>query len=118
MGTRLQSGRVSENRTPETKRQRKAPRTAFKPGQSGNPGGRPKALKDVQDLARKYTRRAVRALAETLRNTPDDKARIAAAEALLNRAWGKPQQSVELGGPGGDKLVIEVVSLAKGKPHA
>lgn len=31
---------------------RPAPRSAWKPGQSGNPGGRPKELKDLQNLAR------------------------------------------------------------------
>ena len=107
---------MPENRAPETKTKRKAPKTAFKPGVSGNPGGRPKALKDVQDLARKFTRRAVLALARVIKESPDDRARIAASEALLNRAWGKPLQPV--GGEDGAPLVVQVVSYATEAPDA
>jgi hypothetical protein len=60
----------------------------FKPGTSGNPGGRPAAL-DVQALARTHTTAAVCALAEALR---DPKLKVAAATALLDRGWGKPVQ--------------------------
>jgi hypothetical protein len=35
----------------------------FKPGQAGNPGGRPKALKEVQELARRLIPEALEALA-------------------------------------------------------
>jgi hypothetical protein len=63
----------------------------WKPGQSGNAGGRPKAALDVQALARTHTTAAVRALAEALR---DPKLKVQAAVALLDRAWGKPQQTI------------------------
>jgi hypothetical protein len=48
---------------------RRTPKSAFKPGVSGNPGGRPKAVKAVEEAAR-----------------------VAAATALLDRAWGRPMQ--------------------------
>jgi hypothetical protein len=67
----------------------------FKPGTSGNPGGRPKAALDVQALARTHTTAAVRALAEALR---DPKLKVAAATALLDRGWGKPAQHVTTDG--------------------
>ena len=63
--------------------------TWFKPGQSGNPGGRPRAIVDVQELARTYTPAAIKALGNAL-NSPRE--RVAAAQALLDRAWGKPTQ--------------------------
>jgi hypothetical protein len=59
----------------------------FAPGRSGNPGGRPKAALDVQALAREHTTAAIRALSEALR---DPKLKVAAAQALLDRGWGKP----------------------------
>ena len=64
----------------------------FKPGQSGNPGGKPKIPKEVQTLARQYTAEAVKALTDALKNPRE---RVAAATELLNRGWGKPRQVIE-----------------------
>src|SRR5262245_11097406 len=73
-----------------------APSSAWKPGQSGNPGGRPKEIGHVRDLARQYTPEAIETLATIMRNGKLDASRIAAAEALLDRAWGRP---TNLAGP-------------------
>jgi Family of unknown function (DUF5681) len=63
---------------------------AFKPGQSGNPGGRPKALRDVEAAARQYTAAAIETLARICGDqTQPAAARVTAANALLDRAWGK-----------------------------
>ncbi len=67
----------------------------WKAGQSGNPGGRPAVLADLQELARKHTPRAIAALAKAL-DSPRE--RVAAATALLDRAYGKPRQQVEVSG--------------------
>lgn len=69
----------------------------FRKGQSGNPGGRPKASDDVRDLARQYTEDAVRRLAEWM-ISDNPKASVAACTALLNRGWGSPPQSVNIEG--------------------
>jgi hypothetical protein len=66
--------------------------TSFKPGRSGNPGGRPKAIGIVQELARQHTPRAIDKLADIMRNSQSDSAKIAAAKELLDRGWGKPAQ--------------------------
>jgi len=48
----------------------------------------------VQDLARQHTEQAINTLAEIMNNEDvAPPARIAAAEALLNRGWGKPIQA-------------------------
>ena len=63
----------------------------FQPGKSGNPGGRPKAARSIQELARKHAPEAINTLAEIAREgTPG--ARVSAAVALLDRAYGKPPQ--------------------------
>jgi hypothetical protein len=67
----------------------------FQKGQSGNPGGRPKVLGDVQELARQHTAEAVETLTSIMLN-PDaaPAARVAAANAILDRGYGKPPQHI------------------------
>src|SRR5215471_18930502 len=67
----------------------------WKPGQSGNPGGRSRADAELRRLAREYTGEAVHALVVSL---DDPKTRVAAAAELLDRGWGKPRQEVEHSG--------------------
>jgi hypothetical protein len=65
----------------------------FRPGRSGNPDGRPKALKEVEELARERIPAAIEALAHIAEHFDSDQARVAAANALLDRAVGKPLQT-------------------------
>jgi len=68
----------------------------FQKGKSGNPGGKPRAIVEVQNLARSYTTEAVEGLVRVLRDEKTPPAAVvAAANALLDRAWGRPSQSVE-----------------------
>ena len=60
----------------------------FEKGKSGNPGGRPKVVGEVQALAREYTKEAV----ETLRDILRDKkappaARVAAVAASPSHSY-------------------------------
>lgn len=80
----------------------------FKPGQTGNPSGfnglqRMKS-KAIEELAREHAAEAVAALVDLLHNGSDS-ARRAAAEALLDRAYGKPvdRQAVLNIGTGSDQ---------------
>lgn len=90
---------------------------SWKPGKSGNPGGRPKSVKEVQELAATFTEEAVRALVDTMRKTQepmhwDPKETRQAAVALLNRACGMPSQPVT--GPNGQPIEIEFPDLLTG----
>lgn len=64
----------------------------FQPGISGNPGGKPRGLEGVRRVARAMSPRAIATLHYWMRQR-DPKlafASIAAANSLLDRAWGKP----------------------------
>ncbi len=79
----------------------------WKPGQSGNPGGRPK-----RDLAAEITRTIfeqdseaiTRALAAELK-----KGNAKVFSALADRAYGKPRQQVEFAGEDGGPVQTSVV---------
>lgn len=60
-------------------------------------GSRPKIIREVRNLARAWTMEAL----STIKFIMDDErqggaVRLAAANAILDRAWGKPESSVNL----------------------
>jgi hypothetical protein len=75
----------------------KPPGRPFPKGVSGNPGGRPKAVRKVVELAQANTPAAIQTLIE-IHSDPkvDPRARVAAANALLDRALGKPPQAIQV----------------------
>jgi hypothetical protein len=73
------------------------PGRKFKRGQSGNPGGRPKAIVEVATAARERTLEAIETLTSIMRSTKaTPAARVSAATALLDRGWGRAPQTIDL----------------------
>ena len=84
--------------------------TRFRPGQSGNPGGRPKAERNVRELAQQHTVEAVEALVDVVR-TGKPAERVQAATALLDRGWGRPPTAIEMTSTVKTSLVDLLTSL-------
>lgn len=73
----------------------RGPGRRFVKGQSGNPGGRKPGLGNVREMARTYTLQAITTLAMIMRDNDEQSAsRVRAAEALLDRGWGKATQPI------------------------
>ena len=85
----------------------------FRPGQSGNPTGRPKTAGLVKRLRKRYGDDAKELLEQlhALACGPHDNPgiRLAAIRELLNRGWGIPVQPVELAGEDGGPVLTNVV---------
>jgi len=71
-----------------------SPGSRWQPGQSGNPGGR-SVDRRGQQIAEKYMPDAFKALVVALNFKGE---RVAAAKEILDRALGRPKQSIETTG--------------------
>ena len=72
---------------------------SFKPGVSGNPNGRPKKDKQVEKILKAATVDAAKTLVELMGDKKQDgRVRLQAANALLDRVYGKPGQHVDVEG--------------------
>ena len=67
----------------------------FAKGYSGNAGGRPKDEHNIAALARSYSTEAIETLVALMRNARDDRVRGTAAQALLDRGFGKPKVEIQ-----------------------
>jgi hypothetical protein len=91
--------------------------TSFKPGVSGNPGGRPqkpqtiaarRLVLDVKALARECAPGAISTLNTIMLDAKaPPAARIGAATTLLDRGYGKPNQTIDL------TTIISIFDLSK-----
>ena len=92
-------------------RKRTGNKTSFKPGQSGNPSGRPKQTKEQKDAMqaiRELTNKAADVLERMLEDeTTPPAQRLKAAELVLERAYGKAEARVEINTP--DHQVMDEV---------
>jgi hypothetical protein len=81
----------------------------------------PKALTEIRSLARSHTRTALNVLVAVMRNTKaTPPARVAAANAILDRGWGKATQAIANGEGGAFELIqrIERVIVHPENVHA
>ena len=73
---------------------KKIPVTAWKPGQSGNPSGRPKVASAVRELARANCPKAMKRLIELV-DSEDERVAFMASKELLDRGYGRVPKAVD-----------------------
>jgi hypothetical protein len=62
----------------------------FQKGQSGNAGGRPKALRHLQAKCRELTPQLLERLEAIATMSKSETAALKAIEMIMDRGWGKP----------------------------
>jgi hypothetical protein len=83
-------------------------------GVSGNPGGRPKLELSIRELAQQHSMEALETLVHVMR-TGRRSEQVVAANAILDRAYGKPTQSVEMSG---DRTTLVDLLVSLNDNHA
>lgn len=73
---------------------------AFKKGQSGNPGGRSRKVagdgRTISEIAKEHSPKAIATLVDVMDNGDSAASRVSAANAILDRAWGRPKQDIDV----------------------
>ena len=80
-----------------------------------NPGGRPKGVGIVREIAQQYTEESIEKLREIMHNADKPRDQLEAAKYLLDRGWGKPATSVEVQRDNGESetKMIELSKLSR-----
>lgn len=93
------------------KAKRPAPPHAWKAGQSGNPGGRPKRSAEEVGLieaCKDRTQEALEVLLRIMNSGENERNQMAAAMAIIERGHGKAVQPTTLGNPDGTPMNMSV----------
>jgi hypothetical protein len=80
----------------------------FKPGESGNPSGRPAVSEAFKRKAREEAYRALEVLIAAM-DDEDVKVRIQAAGMVIDRGFGKPIQDLTLANAEGEEFRVAAV---------
>jgi hypothetical protein len=84
----------------------------WKPGQSGNPGGRPRKRlidRELEELLSDSDSSLANAIARALL-VRARKGDLKAIQLVVERTEGRPRQAVEVSGPDGNRIALEFMS--------
>lgn len=89
----------------------------FQPGKTGNPGGRPKKTEEertLEQMCRDKTPDALGVLIQIMEAGEQERNRMTAAMAIIERGYGKAVQPTTIGNPDGSKMDMHMtVTLVK-----
>jgi len=66
-------------------------------GAGRKPGAVSKAKRELADMAKDRAERALQVLADIMERGESESARVSAANAILDRGYGKPSQAMQIG---------------------
>ena len=81
--------------------------TKFKKGQSGNPGGKKAMPKELKEYLAGKTMEAAQKLVDLLKSK-DENIVLKAANSILDRVHGKPEQAHKVEGDGLGRIVVVI----------
>ena len=89
----------------------------FQPGKTGNAGGRPKKTEEertLEQMCRDKTPDALGVLIQIMESGEQERNRMTAAMAIIERGYGKAVQPTTIGNPDGSKMDMHMtVTLVK-----
>ena len=96
-----------------------AQRGGARPGAGRKPGKVGKAKRALAEMAKEHAEAALKTLAEVQADKEaPHAARVSAATAILDRAYGKPAQSMSLSNPDGSNIGPSVIKIVAAKAGA
>lgn len=107
---------MAENSEKTAKKPRGKP---FQKGQTGNPGGRPPKTEEqrtLEELCRAKSARAFEVLSNIMESGENERNKITAALAIIERGHGKAVQPTTLSGPNGGAVEITGININLVKP--
>lgn len=72
---------------------------------------------EIRSLARSHTETAINCLVGILHNSTSDPAKVAAANSILDRGWGKAAQPIDGDGDGGAIELIHRIERVIVRPQ-
>lgn len=88
------------------------PRGGKRTGAGRPKGAANKATADIREAAQEYTELALQVLVEVAQTGDSASARVSAANAILDRAYGKPKQAL-IGGDEDDPAIKTVTRIER-----
>lgn len=86
-----------------------APHGGARPGAGRRKGKLSEAKRHLSEIAKDHAAAALQVLVDIATSGESEAARVSAANAILDRGYGKPHQAVQMTGPEGGPLKVELI---------